>query len=90
MQAESATLSNSGSVERWEQNTQKSGLDDANPNMKTELLPHEAEFLERIDKLQFYRGHQTSSKRSSQIPQLHCKEGCDSYEPSEFILISHS
>jgi len=77
--------------ERWNpSHAQKSGLADANPSKATEQLPRGAEFLERIDKMQFYKGRRTSHNRSWPIPQLQCKEGCDSYEPCEFLPISHS
>jgi hypothetical protein len=49
--------------------------------------PQKFDLEDRTDKVQFHKGQQTSYKRSWPIPQLQCKEGCDSYEPGEYMGI---
>jgi hypothetical protein len=59
---------------------------DSTSNKRADV-PNEADLEDRTDKVQFHKGQQTSYKRSWPIPQLQCKEGCDSYEPGEYMGI---
>lgn len=59
---------------------------DSTSNKRADV-PNEADLEDTKDKVQFHKGQQTSYKRSWPIPQLQCKEGCDSYEPGEYMGI---